>query len=119
MPKSLTPKEESSKSVFKEIGEYVASHEPRKRAVFVKGNMEQMPLVNFYANRDRESAECYFVKRSSKRFKKAADWDFLLLPDEEKGSEGLNSKGPGMSLVMLKKWRISDSRHLILYEVRH
>jgi 4-amino-4-deoxy-L-arabinose transferase-like glycosyltransferase len=119
LPKSLKPKDESPKPVFKEVGEYVGRLEPLKRAVFVKGNMKEIQLVNFYANRDRESAECYLVQPSSGRFAEASDWDYLLLSSQEGDSVGLSPAQAEISLVMLKQWRIRDNRHLTLFEVRH
>ena len=119
LPKSLKPKDESPKSVFKEVGEYVARLEPLERAVFVKGNMKEIQLVNFYANRDRESAECYLVQQSSRRFAEVSDWDYLLLYSQEGDSVSLNSAKAEISLVLLKQWRVSENRHLILFEVRH
>jgi len=119
LPKSLKPKDESPKLVFKEIGEDVARLEPLKRAVFVKGNMKEIQLVNFYANRDRESAECYLVQQSFRRFEGASDWDYLLLYSQEGDSVSLNSAKAEISLVMLKQWRVPENRHLILFEVRH
>ena len=119
LPKSLKPKDESPKSVFKEVGEYVAQLEPRKNAVFVKGTMKETQLVNFYANRDRENAECYLLQPSSKKFAEVSDWDYLLLYSQEGDPAGLNSAKAEISLVILKQWRVPDNRHLILFEVRH
>jgi 4-amino-4-deoxy-L-arabinose transferase-like glycosyltransferase len=119
LPKSLKPRDESPKFVFKEIGEYVAQLEPRKNAVFVKGTMKETQLVNFYANRDRENAECYLLQPSSKRFAEVSDWDYLLVYTQEGDPMSLNSEKAEISLVMLKQWRVPDNRHLILFEVRH
>jgi hypothetical protein len=119
LPKSLKPKDESPKSVFKEVGEYVAQLEPLKRAVFVKGTMKETQLVNFYANRDRQNAECYLLQPSSKNFAEVSDWDYLLLYSQEGDSVRLNSAKAEISLVMLKQWRVPENRHLILFEVRH
>jgi len=76
-------------------------------------------LVNFYANRDRENAECFLVQPSSKRFAEASDWDYLLLYSEEGDSMSLRSKQTEMSSVLLKEWRIPKGRHLLLFEVKH
>jgi len=119
LPKSLKQRDESPKSVFKEVGEYVARLEPHKNGVFVKGTMKEIQLVNFYANRDRENAECFLVQPSSKRFAEASDWDYLLLYSEEGDSMSLRSKQTEMSSVLLKEWRIPKGRHLLLFEVKH
>jgi len=119
LPKSLKPKDESNKTVFKEIGEYAAQLEPRKKAVFVKGNMKEIQLVNFYANEKRENAECYLLGLDSSRFAKTTDWDFLLLSGVEAESMSSRSTGTEIPLVKLKEWRTADKRHLVLFEVKH
>jgi 4-amino-4-deoxy-L-arabinose transferase-like glycosyltransferase len=119
LPKSIKPRDDSPKSVFKVVGEYVGRLEPHKKAVFVKGTMKEIQLVNFYANRDRENAECYLVQPSSKRFAEASDWDYLLLYSEEGNSMSSSSMPAELPSVRVKQWPVPKKGQLILFEVKH